>query len=123
MRGGRDEDLTAYLRPKGWGYSQVFLHLDLNQASTVSPKNIRSIRHTPKINLKLATPKNISILYLDLKKNEKKPRMFRNSPVLRWPPKISTVSSYLTPTHPTPQKIFIFLKKKPKIIEIQNVNA
>ena len=42
-----DEDLT----PQGWGrYSQVFLHVDLDQASTVYTKNIRSIRHSPKNN-------------------------------------------------------------------------
>ena len=46
MRGGGDEDLTVFLRPKGgvgWGggrYSQPFLHVDLNRAYTVNPKNI-----------------------------------------------------------------------------------
>ena len=61
----------------------------------------------------LATPKNIQILYVDLKKTLKCIEM---TPKLAKfcddPQKISTKSSY-------PQKIFIFLKT-PKNIEIQN---
>ena len=38
MRGGGDKGLTVFLHPKGGGggrYSQVFLYVDLDQASTV----------------------------------------------------------------------------------------
>ena len=61
----------------------------------------------------LATPKNTPILYIDLIKDPKCIDLTpKYSPILWWPPKISTESSYQ-------KKIFIFLKT-PKNIEIQN---
>ena len=47
-------------------------------ASTVHPKkNIRNFKHPKKIFEIVATPKNIPILYLDLKKD---PKLHRNDP-------------------------------------------
>ena len=61
---------TVLLRPPGMGGLSIFFcYVDLDQASSVNPKNIRSIWHTQKNNWKLAAPKNIPMLYLDLKKN------------------------------------------------------
>ena len=99
----------------GGGGTLVFsAYVGLDPASTVHPqKNIRNFRHPKKILEILATPKNIPILYLDLKKD---PKLHRNdpqtSPICDDPQKISTKSSY-------PPKIFIFLKIQ-KNIEIQN---
>ena len=97
--------------PGGGGYSYFFIIRRLGPSIYRSPpKNIRNFMHPKKVFEILATPKNIPILYLDLKKDSK---MHRNdpqtSPILWLPPKISTKYFH-------PQKIFIFLKT-PKIIQ------
>ena len=64
MRGGGDGDLTVFLRP------QFFLLHRLGPSIHCSyhPPPPIKIRHHPKNHCRLATPKNIPILYLDLKK-------------------------------------------------------
>ena len=52
----------------GWGYSQFSSYVGLGSTSTVHPKKYQEIQAPQKIFEILATPKNIPILYLDLKK-------------------------------------------------------
>ena len=96
------------------GYSNFFRIRRLGPSIYRSPpKNIRNFKHPKKIFEILATQKNISILYLDLKKTLNCIEMtLKLAQFCDDPKKISTKSSY-------PQKIFIFLKTQ-KNIEIQN---
>ena len=51
------EVLHSSYTPGGGGDTLNFSrNVDLDQASTIYPKNIRSIRHTPQNNCKLAAP-------------------------------------------------------------------
>ena len=58
----------------GGGYSQFSMYVGLDSASTVYPKHISGISGIPQKTFEiLRPPKNIPILYLDLK-------MYRNEP-------------------------------------------
>ena len=62
----------------GDGGTLIFsTYVGSDPASTVHPQKISGISSTPKIFEILATPKNIRILYLDLKKD---PKLHRNDP-------------------------------------------
>ena len=63
----------------GGGGTLIFsAYVGSDPASTIHPqKNIRNFKHPKKIFEILATPKNIPILYLDLKKD---PKLHRNDP-------------------------------------------
>ena len=95
------------------GGTLIFPHtLVRTQHLPFTPKKIRNFKHPPKKFEILATQKNIPILYLDRKKDPKLHRIDpQTSPILWWPQKISTKSSY-------PKKTFIFLKT-PKNIKNQ----
>ena len=106
--------LGPSLPPRGG--TQIFFRIRrLGPSIYRSPqKNIRNFKH-PKKNFEiLATQKISQFCTLTLKKD---PKLHRNdpqtSPILWWPQKISTKSSY-------PKKILIFLKTR-KNIEIQNL--
>ena len=58
-----EKNLTVFLRPRGGGLLYFSWYVDLDQKSTV-----HKYQAYPQNNWKLATPKNIPILYLDLKK-------------------------------------------------------
>ena len=79
------------------------------------PKNVRNFNHPQKIFGILATPKNIPILYLDLKKKTLKciEMTLKLAQLCDDPQKISTKSTY-------PQKIFIFLETPQKILKFRN---
>ena len=99
----------------GGGYSNYFHIRRLGPSIYRSPqKNIRNFKHPNKIFEILATQKNITIQYLDLKKKTLNciEITLKLAQFCDDPKKISTKSSY-------PKKIFIFLKTQ-KNIEIQN---
>ena len=61
-----------------WGCTLIFLcYIDFDQPSTVYPKKYQKYQSSPPpIKMKFATPKNIPIPYLDIKK---KPKNVRNN--------------------------------------------
>ena len=98
----------------GGGGTLLFsAYVGSDPASTVHPKKISGISSNPNFFWNFSNPKNIPILYLDLKKD---PKLHRNdpqtSPISWWPQK--NIHKIFIP-----QKIFIFLKTQ-RNIEIQN---
>ena len=120
-------DLTSLQLVSGtvWprGSTLIFSsYVGSDPAFTVHPqKNIRKIKHPKKIFEILATPKNIPILYLDLKKDPKMHRTDpKTSPIL-WrspPPKKKYSQNLHTPKSihlfENPQKILKFRIWTPK---------
>ena len=102
-------------RAQGGDTQIFFVYVGSDPASTVHPPKNQEFQAPQKIFEILATPKNIPILYLDLKKD---PKMHRNgpqtSPILWWPKK------YPQNLH-TPKKYSSF-SKPPKILKFRILN-